>query len=168
MHGGFARGRRLSAYYREAVSPLLNRQFPNMHHSLREIAKIGVGLVAADLVAVFWFSTNGFFPLTLLGVTWGASAIAPIVVFDLALIVLLAHYGWSMRLPISSPSERALLLFAGAIFCIVALAHLVRVAFNLRVILGGAILPMWLSWVGIAIAAYLSYSSFHFALRGRR
>ena len=139
-----------------------------MHIRLREIAKIGVGLVAADLVAVLWFSTNGFFPLTMLGVTWGASSVAPIVIFDLALIILLAHYGWSMRLPISSPSERTLLMLAGAIFLVVALAHLARVAFSWRIILGGAIVPIWLSWVGIVIAAYLSYSSFHFALRGRR
>lgn len=168
MHGGPERGRRLRAYYREAVSPLLIATYTDMHRTLREIAKIGVGLVAADLVAVLWFSTNGFFPLTVLGVTWGASAIVPIVVFDLALILLLVHYGWSMRLPINSPSERVLLLLAGAIFLIVMLAHLARIAFNVRVILGGAIVPMWLSWVGIAIAAYLSYSSFHFALRGRR
>ncbi len=137
------------------------------HQTLREIAKIGTGLVVADLVSVIWFSSAGFFPLTVLGVTWTASAIAPIVVFDLALIILLAHYGWSMRLPITSPSERVLLSLAGVIFLVVALAHLLRIAFNWKLLLGGAVVPLWLSWVGVLIAAYLSYSSFHFARRSR-
>ena len=135
------------------------------HQTLREIAKIGTGLVIADLLCVVWFSTTGFFPLTILGVTWNTTAIAPIAIFDLALIILLAHYGWSMRLPITSPSERTLLTITGIVFLVVALAHLLRVAFNWEILLGNAVVPIWLSWVGILIAGYLSYSSFHFARR---
>ena len=122
-----------------------------------------MGLVIADLVCVVWFSTTGFFPLTVLGVTWTSAAIAPIVIFDLALIILLAHYGWSMRLPISSPSERILLFLSGYVFLIVALAHLLRIAFDWQILLGAAVVPTWLSWIGVVIAGYLSYSSFHFA-----
>ena len=76
-----------------------------MHHYFREIAKIGVGLVLADLVSVFWFSAAGFFPLTILGITWSASAVWPIAIFDLVLILLLVHYGWNMKLPIKSPTD---------------------------------------------------------------
>jgi hypothetical protein len=27
------------------------------------------------------------------------------------------------------------------------------------------VVPVWLSWVGVAATAYLSYASFHFAFR---
>jgi hypothetical protein len=135
-----------------------------MHrHSLREIAKIGVGLVAADLISVLWFSGAGFFPVTILNITWTSAAVVPIVLFDSALILLLAHYGWSMKLPIESPSEKKLLLIIGTVFFIVALVHLVRLAFALDLNLGDVAVPLWMSWLGVIIPAYLSYCSFHFA-----
>jgi hypothetical protein len=135
------------------------------HHALREIAKVAVGLVIADLFGAFWFSSSGLFPLTILGVTWTASAIWPIVIFDAALILLLANYGWSMRLPIKSPAERKLLMLVGIVFLIVALLHLVRIAFGWNLILAEVTVPLWLSWVGVIFPGYLSYSSFHFALK---
>lgn len=135
------------------------------HHILREIAKVGVGLFIADLCSVFWFSSNGFFPLTILGITWSASALWPIVIFDLVLILLLAHFGWNMKLPIKSPSERGLLKIVGLAFLIVALLHLVRIAFGWNLILGETTIPLWLSWLGVIIPGYLSYSSFHFAFK---
>ncbi|MDE1925543.1 MAG: hypothetical protein KGH79_05255 [Patescibacteria group bacterium] len=139
-----------------------------MHHTLREIAKVGVGLLIADIICGLWLSSAGLFPLTLLGITWSASMLVPGIVFDLALILLLAHCGWGMKLPISSPSERWLLIFVGLIFLAVALLHLVRLMFGIEIILSGAVIPLWLSWFGVIIAGYLSYSSFHFARRGRQ
>lgn len=139
-----------------------------MHHTLREAAKIATGLVIADLISVLWLSGVGFFPLTILGITWTAAAIAPIVIFDLALILLLAHYGWNMKLPIQSPSERRLLIFIGAVFLIIAVLHLIRIAFGVDLVLGSIAVPVWLSWLGVIIPGYLSYSSFHFALRAQR
>ncbi len=139
-----------------------------MHTKLREIAKIGTGLFLADLVGVLWFGTAGFFPLTMLGVTWTASAILPIALFDVAVILLLAHWGWNMKLPIASPSERALLLVAGTVFLAVALVHLARLAFGWEVALGDFAVPLWLSWIGVGVTGYLSYSSYHFALRTAR
>ncbi len=138
------------------------------HHAMREIAKVGVGLAIADLLSVLWFSSAGFFPLTILGITWSTSAVVPIVIFDLALILLLAHYGWSMRLPIESPTERGLLKLAGFIFLVVSLLHLLRIAFGWDLILGGVTIPIWLSWLGVLVPGYLSYSSFHFAFHKRR
>jgi hypothetical protein len=138
------------------------------HHTLREIAKVGVGLVIADIVCGLWFAGAGLFPITILGVAWSANAIGPAIVFDLALIILLAHFAWNMRLPISSPSERTLLQLAGVIFLVVALGHLARLMFNANLILGGFEIPMWLSWAGVIVTAYLSYASFHFAGMRRR
>ena len=137
------------------------------HHTLREAGKIGVGLVIADLVSVLWFSGAGFFPIVILGITWSASAIWPIIILDFALILLLAHYGWNMKLPIKSPSERKLLMLVGLVFLVVALLHLLRIAFGWNFILGDTTIPVWLSWFGVIIPGYLSYSSLHFARRAR-
>ncbi len=136
----------------------------NHKHLLREIAKVAVGLVIADIICGLWFSSAGILPVTLLGISWGASAIVPGVVFDLVLVLILAHYGWNMRLPIESPNERNLLMFVGIVFLVVALLHLVRIAFGWNLILAEVGVPIWVSWFGVLIPGYLSYSSFHFAL----
>ncbi len=138
------------------------------HYHLREIAKVGTGLVLADIVSVFWFSAVGLLPMSILGVTWTTSMIPEIVIFDLALLLLLIHYGWKMKLPISSPSERTLLNATGIIFLIVALVHFIRITFGLQIILGDFMIPFWFSWIGIIITGYLSYASFHFANMRRR
>lgn len=140
----------------------------NKHHLLREIAKIGVGLFIADFASVIWFGSAGFFPLTLLGVTWTADSILPIALFDLAVVLMLAHYAWHTVLPIRSPSERVLLIIAGFVFLAVAVLHLARLMFGIDVLLGDFSIPMWLSWIGVLIAGYLSYCSFHFAMRKAR
>lgn len=138
-----------------------------MRNSLREAAKIGVGLVIADLVSAIWLSGAGFFPITMLGITWPESVILPVIVFDSALIILLSHYAWHTKMPIASPNEHKLLMFVGTVFLIVSLLHLVRIAFGWEFIIAGVGIPEWISWLGVMFAAYLSYSSFHFALRGR-
>lgn len=132
---------------------------------MREIAKVAVGLFIADLISVLWFSGAGLLPLTVLGITWTNQAVLPAVLFDAALIVLFAHYGWNLKFPVQSPTERSLLKLVGVVFLIVALVHLVRLAFGWNLILGGANIPLWLSWFGVIIPAYLSYSSFHFSMR---
>lgn len=136
-----------------------------MHHTLREIAKVGVGIVIADIVCGIWLSSSGLLPVVLFGISWNTSAIVPGVLLDLVLILLLAHYGWNMRLPIESPSERGLLKAVGTVFLIVALLHLLRVAFGWNLIVDEAVIPTWVSWFGVLIPGYLSYASFHFASR---
>ena len=49
---------------------------------------------------------------------------------------------------------------AGAIFLIVAIAHVLRLAFKWEVIVAGWQVPMWLSAVAAVIAAYLAYEGF--------
>jgi hypothetical protein len=135
------------------------------HHVLREIAKIAVGIVIADIICGLWLSSSGLLPVTILGISWKASAVWPGVIFDVVLIFVLAHYGWKMNLPIESPKERSLLKLVGLVFLIVTLLHLVRLAFGWNLILGTISVPLWVSWLGIIIPGYLSYSSFHFALK---
>jgi hypothetical protein len=142
-----------------------------MHHqTLREVAKIASGIVFADIIGTLWFSQAGLLPMTMLGVRWTNAMVPEILVFDLALLMLCVHYGWNMKLPISSPSERTLLWVAGVIFLVVAVGHLMQLMFNVHLILGDFKVPQWMSWLGILLTAYLSYSSFHFAkhMHGRR
>jgi hypothetical protein len=134
-------------------------------HLFREVAKVCFGLVLADIISVFFFSANGLMPLSLLGVTWTSAMLPEVFIFDVALLVLLAHYAWHVRMPVSSPSQRTLLNVAGLIFLIVALTHLVRLAFGWSLILGDFAVPLGVSWLGVLLAAYLSYASFHFAYK---
>lgn len=136
-----------------------------MHKRLRDLAKVGVGLVIADLIGVLWFSAAGFFPLAILGVTWTSQAILPIALFDIALIIVLVHAGWHTKAPVRSPSERTLLRLVGAIFLLVAIVHLLRLAFGWNVVLGDFDVPVWVSWLGVFFAGYLAFSSFHLAAR---
>lgn len=137
------------------------------HRALRELAKIAVGIFIADIACAIWLGTAGLLPVTILGITWTASYIVPGIVFDVAVILLLAHYAWGTTLP-AAPSERSLLLVAGIIFLAVAIAHLLRLALGVTILFGTFALPAWLSWMGVIVTAYLSYASFHFALARRR
>jgi hypothetical protein len=53
---------------------------------------------------------------------------------------------------------------AGTVFAIVALLHLLRVALGWQVVIGEFSVPMWFSWIGVIVAATLSY----FGLRSAR
>jgi hypothetical protein len=139
-----------------------------MHHYLREAAKVAVGLFIADIASVLWLGAAGFFPLTILGVTWTATAALTTALFDVAVIILLVHFGWNTRVPLRSPSEKTLLMISGVVFLVVALAHLLRLALGIDIALGDFMVPVWLSWFGVVVTAYLSYSSFHFAMRRGR
>jgi protein-S-isoprenylcysteine O-methyltransferase Ste14 len=47
-------------------------------------------------------------------------------------------------------------LLAAIVLDIVALAHVLRLAFHTEVIIGGTVIPMWVSAVGCVVAAVLS------------
>ena len=46
--------------------------------------------------------------------------------------------------------------FAAAIFALMALAHAYRLATNCEVAIGGTVLPLWVSWIGLAVTALLA------------
>ena len=54
------------------------------------------------------------------------------------------------------PTQKTALYTSGAVFAAVAVAHLVRLATGFEIIVGGAILPMWVSFLGALIAALLA------------
>lgn len=48
------------------------------------------------------------------------------------------------------------LYVAGTVFALVALLHLWRLATGSLILVGGTVLPLWPSWLGLIIAASLS------------
>ena len=57
-------------------------------------------------------------------------------------------------------SLKTFLLLASIIFAIVALAHLLRVFMGWPIIIDNWTVPMWLSWIALAVAGGLSYFGF--------
>lgn len=132
---------------------------------LREIAKFLSGMVAAKILTVLWLSWIGLLPLVLAGTPFGEDSIAPAMIFNVAVLSILVYYGWHVKSPVHSPSERTLLLITGALFLLVAALHFTRIMFGWSLIFGDFAVPQWLSWLGLIVTVYLSYSAFHFALR---
>ncbi len=99
-----------------------------------------------------------------MGVAIDNTTVAPWLVFDAALVLILVHYGWHMgKTPLLR--ERSYLMIAGGIFGVIAVAHLIRVFTGVDIEIMGWFVPLWISWIGTAAAAYLSYMSFRLALR---
>jgi uncharacterized membrane protein len=54
-------------------------------------------------------------------------------------------------------AQRTYLLVAGIIFSLVAILHALRLLRGWHVVIGDLSVPVWISWIGLAIAAYLAY-----------
>jgi len=134
------------------------------NRSLHEVAKFAAGLVAADFFWVLWFSQQHLKSAMFFGATMTQDMVLPTMLFDIAVFLLLVHYAWNVG-TIPHMRERGYMLVAGAIFTVVAAAHLYRIFTSADLVIGDWTAPLWLSWIGIAVAAYLAYSSFHFAAR---
>lgn len=52
------------------------------------------------------------------------------------------------------------LILVGSVFGVIALLHLFRLLFQWEAVIGGWQVPLWFSWLGIIVAAYLSLVSF--------
>jgi hypothetical protein len=46
---------------------------------------------------------------------------------------------------------------AAAIFALMAIVHVIRIFTNFRVVIGSHEMPMWCSYVGVVIPAFLSW-----------
>lgn len=134
------------------------------HQTLHEIAKFASGLVVGDFIMNAWVAYMGYYPVTFLGMTFTSDIVMPTLVFDAALFLVLFHYGWHIG-KIPALRERSYLFVVGIIFAIVAAAHLVRIFFSIDLVIHDAVVPLWLSWVGVAVVTYLSYMSFRLAVR---
>jgi hypothetical protein len=57
-------------------------------------------------------------------------------------------------------TPRIFCLIAAVVFLLIALLHAVRLLQGWQVTIGGAVVPIWVSWIGLAIAAFLAYEGF--------
>jgi hypothetical protein len=54
-------------------------------------------------------------------------------------------------------SQRAFSIVAGIIFLIVALAHLCRLILGWHITIANLVVPLWISWIALVIAAFLAW-----------
>ena len=60
-------------------------------------------------------------------------------------------------------TQRTFSFLAATIFALVALLHAARLLRGWQVTIEGAVVPIWISWIGLAVAAYLAYQGFRLA-----
>ena len=134
------------------------------HKFLHDLAKFAAGLILGDFLCGVWFLNNGFLSGNFLGMTVSQEFVWAWLIVDAALFILLVNYGWhAEKLPILK--QRTFLVTAGVIFAVVALVHLLRVFLGADLSVFGWSAPLWMSWIGTAVAAYMSYMSFHLVLK---
>ena len=56
-------------------------------------------------------------------------------------------------------TQRTFNLAAGTIFLLIAILHALRLLFGWHASIGSWIVPMWVSWAGVALAGFLAYSA---------
>ncbi|MCM8794357.1 MAG: hypothetical protein NC819_00910 [Candidatus Omnitrophica bacterium] len=57
-------------------------------------------------------------------------------------------------------NQRTFNQVAGGIFLIVAVLHVLRLVCNWEAVIGGWHVPMWGSWLALALAGFLAYTAF--------
>lgn len=62
-------------------------------------------------------------------------------------------------------NQRTFSRVAGAIFFLIAVLHVVRLARGWQVTLAGWAMPSWVSWVALVVAGYLAYEGFRLGRR---
>ncbi|MCI0350577.1 MAG: hypothetical protein L0Z53_14230 [Acidobacteriales bacterium] len=62
-------------------------------------------------------------------------------------------------------SSKSFALVAGIFFLVMALGHVLRLAFGVTAVVGGWTVPTWISIVAILVLAYLAYSGLRLARR---
>jgi len=64
--------------------------------------------------------------------------------------------------------QKTFSLLAGAVFALVALLHLLRVLMGWPVLIGGWMVPMWVSWIAVVVAGALGYFGLRLTARKSR
>jgi len=70
-----------------------------------------------------------------------------------------------MTLEDRAMDQKTFLRVAGMVFALVALFHLTRIYMDWPAVIGGLAVPMWVSWIGLAVAGGLSYFGLRLAAR---
>ena len=62
-------------------------------------------------------------------------------------------------------SQKTFTIIASMIFGVVALFHVLRIFLGWPAVIGGWMVPMWVSWIGLVVAGGLSYLGINLAMR---
>lgn len=62
-------------------------------------------------------------------------------------------------------SDKSYFLISAVIFSVVGLSHLVRAVMGVAVSVDGTEFPIWASWCGVVVLAFLAVSGFRRATR---
>ena len=62
-------------------------------------------------------------------------------------------------------NQKIFLLTTGVIFSLIAAGHLLRVIFGWKVTVDGEVIPTWVSWLALFLAAYLGFEGFRLSKR---
>jgi hypothetical protein len=57
-------------------------------------------------------------------------------------------------------AQRTFSLITAILFLLIALLHALRLLRSWQVTIGDIVVPVWVSWIGLAIAGYLAYQGF--------
>ena len=57
-------------------------------------------------------------------------------------------------------NQKTFVRTAGVVFSLVAVLHALRLLLGWDAVIGGWSVPMWLSWLALALAGYLAYAAF--------
>lgn len=137
------------------------------NRSLQEIAKFAAGLVAADFLWLLWFSQQHLRSAQFLGMTITPDTVLPSMIFDIAVFLVLVHYSWNIG-KIPAVREHTYIVVVGVLFAVIAIAHLYRIFTGTDIEIEGLSVPIWLSYIGVSLTAYLAYMSFHLSTRMKR
>ncbi len=64
-------------------------------------------------------------------------------------------------------TQRTYALIAAVLFSLIALGHAIRLFFGWHVAVENMVVPVWISWIALAIAGYLGYEGFRLSRRIR-
>ena len=64
-------------------------------------------------------------------------------------------------------SQKTFSRVAGVFFALIALAHVLRIAFGAAVMVENTSIPMWASWIAVVILGFLAYEGFQGARKSR-
>ena len=57
-------------------------------------------------------------------------------------------------------NQRTFTMTVGVVFSLIAVLHALRLLLGWEAVIGGWHVPVWLSWVALALAGYLAYTAF--------
>jgi len=60
-------------------------------------------------------------------------------------------------------SQKIYYYTVSSIFFIIAVLHLTRIIYSWPAVMGGVLIPMWVSWAAVVIALYLAVRGWMFA-----